>query len=153
PVMMINGRISDRSFPRYQRLQRWLRPVLANYYVLGMQSEIDRQRIESMGADAARVRVFGNLKFDVTPAGRRLEPQLAAFLQQWNDLWIAASTMPGEDELVLEAFRALRTSRPDLRLMIAPRHPDRSPAIIELIRSSGLKGVRRSSLNGDGDVL
>jgi 3-deoxy-D-manno-octulosonic-acid transferase len=153
PVMMINGRISDKSFPRYRRARRWLGRVLDDYAVLGMQSETDRERIESIGANPSRVTVFGNLKYDVTPLDRGVEPKLAAFLQRWQELWIAASTMPGEDELVLEAFLALKKTHPLLKLMIAPRHPDRSNAIAELVRARGLRGVLRSTLDGDGDVL
>src|SRR5262249_28591838 len=126
PVMMINGRISDKSLPGYARLRRWLRPVLDNYLVLGMQSELDRRRIESIGAKSERVAVFGNLKYDIAPPKRPLDPKLAGFLRKWTELWIAASTMPGEDELVLDSYLALRQSRPNLKLMIAPRHPDRS---------------------------
>lgn len=153
PVMMINGRISDRSLPRYLRMRRWLGQILDNYVVLGMQSETDRRRIQSIGADADRVTVFGNLKYDVDSSNRGIDPKLASFLQEWRELWIAASTTPGEDELVLDAFSILRTSRPGLKLMIAPRHPERSEEILGLIRSRGWKALRRTALQGDSDVL
>ena len=153
PVMMINGRISDKSLPGYAKLRRWLRPVLDNYLVLGMQSEQDRDRIESIGAKAERVAVFGNLKYDITPPARPLDPRLVAFLKNWPELWIAASTMPGEDELVLDSYIGLKQSRPGLKLMLAPRHPDRAETILELIKARQLIGVRRSALTQDGDVL
>ena len=153
PVMMINGRISDKSLPGYARLRRWLRPVLDNYLVLGMQSEQDRDRIESIGAKAERVAVFGNLKYDITPPARPLDAKLVGFLKNWRELWIAASTMPGEDELVLDSYIALRQSRPELKLMIAPRHPDRAGDILALIKARKLTGLQRSTLGHDGDVL
>jgi 3-deoxy-D-manno-octulosonic-acid transferase len=153
PVMMINGRISDTSLPRYLRLQRWLRPVLDNYAVFGMQSETDRQRIEKMGAASQRVRVFGNLKYDMTATTRRVDPALAELLRAWHELWIAASTMQGEDEFVLDAFAALRRSHDKLKLMIAPRHPQRAAAVVELARSRGLVCMRRSQLQPDVDVI
>jgi 3-deoxy-D-manno-octulosonic-acid transferase len=153
PVMMINGRISDKSLPGYAKLRRWLRPVLDNYLVLGMQSEQDRDRIESIGAKAERVAVFGNLKYDIAPPTRPLDAKLVAFLRNWRELWIAASTMPGEDELVLDSYIALKQSRPDLKLMLAPRHPDRAENILALIKARQLIGMRRSALGYDGDVL
>jgi 3-deoxy-D-manno-octulosonic-acid transferase len=153
PVMMINGRISDKSLPGYAKLRRWLRPVLDNYLVLGMQSEQDRDRIESIGAKAERIAVFGNLKYDIMPPARPLDPRLVAFLKNWPELWIAASTMAGEDELVLDSYIGLKQSRPGLKLMLAPRHPDRAGDILELIKARQLIGVRRSALTQDGDVL
>jgi len=153
PVLMINGRISDTSLRGYRRIRRWLGPILQNYSVLGMQSETDRQRIESLGADPNRVKVFGNLKYDVTPARRPLDSSLAGVLAGWKPLWIAASTMQGEDEMVLDAFIGVRKNRPELKLMIAPRHPDRADAIIHLVRERELKFTKRSAMSNDGDVL
>ena len=75
-VMMVNGRISDRSFPRYRWIRRWLKTVLNDYSVLGMQSEVDRERIESLGAGREKVRVFGNLKYDVLSGLHPLESNL-----------------------------------------------------------------------------
>ncbi len=153
PVLMINGRISDKSLPGYMRFRRWLGPVFDNYLVLGMQSETDRQRIESIGADPERVKVFGNLKYDVSGSGRQLPADFSEFLRTWGPLWIAASTMPGEDEFVLDAFAMLQAQHPDLKLMIAPRHPDRSGEIIGLAGLRSLKCMRRTALGGDANVL
>ena len=153
PVMMINGRISDKSFPKYQFVRRWLRPVLDDYVVMGMQSEEDRRRAEQIGADPKRVRVFGNLKFDVTTSHGRLEPKLEGRLRVCGELWVAASTMPGEDEFVLDAFQQLRQSRSDLKLMIAPRHPERADGVAQLARKRGLRVTLRSSLQSDWDVI
>jgi 3-deoxy-D-manno-octulosonic-acid transferase len=109
-----------------------------------------------MGADAAKVMVLGNLKYDVMGTARPLEPALARVLEVWNPLWIAASTMNGEEELILDAFGELRSSVPKLRLAIAPRHPGRFDAVEHLVRNRGYSCVRRTRLNGfDGntDVL
>src|SRR5438093_3170523 len=100
-VMMVNGRISDRSLPRYRLIRGWLKRVLDDYTVLGMQSEIDRERIEMIGANSAKVTVFGNLKYDALAANQPLEPTLSGVLSQHQPLWIAASTAPGEEEHVL----------------------------------------------------
>lgn len=145
--MMINGRISDKSFPRYRLVRRWLPRVLADYTVLGMQSETDRRRIEEIGADPAKVTVFGNLKYDlVTGTGRMLEPALADFLRGWGDIWVAASTMPGEEELVLDAFMELRKTHREVKLVIAPRHPERFDEVEEILRRQGLACFRRTLL-------
>jgi 3-deoxy-D-manno-octulosonic-acid transferase len=161
PVIMVNGRISDRSFPRYRRVRRWLGPVLNDYAVLGMQSETDGRRIEQMGAEAQRVQVLGNLKYDAAPADRPLDAQLAAALRRWQPLWIAASTMPGEDEMVLDTFIGLRQSRPQLKLLVAPRHPERAAAVAGLARARSLRTLLRSALrpphnaneDGEADVI
>jgi 3-deoxy-D-manno-octulosonic-acid transferase len=153
PVMMINGRISDKSFPRYKRVRRWLGPVLDGYAVLGMQSEIDRKRIQSLGANPQRVRIFGNMKFDSKVSSRVLDNKLSTFLGSWKPLWIAASTMPGEDEMVLDAFTSLRKSRPQLKLLIAPRHLDRTDNIAEVAHRLGLKCTRRTQLEEGADVM
>jgi len=144
-VMMINGRISDRSLPRYRLIRRWLKHVLADYAVLGMQSETDRRRIEMLGAVSAKVAVFGNLKYDASAAFRPLDPNFADLLARHQPLWIAASTTPGEEEHVLLAYKALQPHHPGLTLLIAPRHPSRFDAVEQLIRQSGLPCLRRSN--------
>jgi 3-deoxy-D-manno-octulosonic-acid transferase len=156
PVMMVNGRISDKSFPRYRLIRSWLRRVLADYTVIGMQSETDRRRIEEIGGDPRKVTVMGNLKYDVITGARKLDPAFADVLTRWSPLWIAASTMPGEEEKVLDAFVELRATRPEVKLLIAPRHPDRFPAVTALSEKSGFRCVRRTALSkdpGSTDIL
>ncbi len=153
PVVMINGRISDKSFARYRLVRRWLRTVFKDYTVIGMQSEMDRRRIEAIGADPRKVTVFGNLKYDVVGACRPVESTLAGVLARWREVWIAASTMPGEEEPVLDAFTSLRATHPRLKLVIAPRHADRFDTVEEIIRRRGIAFMRRTRLDADGDVL
>src|SRR5204863_423267 len=92
-VVMINGRISDKSFARYRLARRWLRRVFEDYTIIGMQSEMDRLRIEAIGADPQKVTVFGNLKYDEIASSRPLDTALASLLASWNQIWIAASTI------------------------------------------------------------
>ena len=152
-VLMINGRISDKSFARYRIVRRWLRRVFEDYTIMGMQSETDRQRIEAIGADPQKVAVFGNLKYDVVSSGKPLDPPLVTFLADWHQIWIAASTMPGEEEFVLNSFSELRKKHSDLKLIIAPRHTDRFAAVEELVKSRGLSCIRRTQLGNSGNVL
>jgi 3-deoxy-D-manno-octulosonic-acid transferase len=148
-VLMINGRISDRSFARYKRVRRWLGRVLDDYAIIGMQSETDRKRIEALGANPQKVSVFGNLKYDVTLASPSLDPALSNLLAGRNPVWIAASTMAGEEESVVNAFKKVKQSHPNLTLVIAPRHPNRFNAVYESLMQSGLDVVRRTEI-GDG---
>jgi 3-deoxy-D-manno-octulosonic-acid transferase len=145
-VVMINGRISDKSFNRYRLARRWLRRVFEDYAVLGMQSEIDRQRIEAIGADPRKVTVLGNLKYDAVASSRTLDATLGNFLEDWNPLWIAASTMPGEDELVLDAYMQLLAGHPNLKLLLAPRHPERCDLVEANVKARGLEVIRRTEL-------
>src|SRR5262245_49157484 len=153
-VVMINGRISDRSFSRYRLARRWLRRVFEDYTMIGMQSERDRQRIEAIGADPRKVTVLGNLKYDAVASARNVDSALSSFLIRWNPLWVAGSTMPGEEELVLDAFEQVLDAHPDLKLLIAPRHPERFETVAQIIERRGLQMVRRSRLAGsDPQVL
>jgi 3-deoxy-D-manno-octulosonic-acid transferase len=152
-VVMVNGRISDRSFPRYRVVRRWLKRVLDDFTLLGMQTEIDRERIESIGADGRKVTVFGNLKYDALDVQQTLAPELSNLLEQLPKLWIAASTMPGEEEQILDAYSTVRAKHPDLTLLIAPRHPDRFAEVERIIGSRGFRCARRSRLERGADVL
>jgi 3-deoxy-D-manno-octulosonic-acid transferase len=153
-VVMINGRISDKSFARYKRVRRWLRRVLEDYAVIGMQSETDRQRIEAMGANPHKVAVFGNLKYDVVASHRALDNGLTNLLEGWTQVWIAASTMQGEEEFVLDAFSEVRKNYPGLKLVIAPRHVQRFDTVEQIIRQRGFRLVRRTQqVAGSADIL
>jgi 3-deoxy-D-manno-octulosonic-acid transferase len=133
-------------------IRGWMKQILNDYAILGMQSESDRHRIESIGAISRKVTVFGNLKFDAVFGKRALEPALSRALRICQPLWIAASTMPGEEELILDAYRELRKRHPRLTLLIAPRHPERFDVVEGLIRSRGLDCVRRSTILTVGAV-
>jgi 3-deoxy-D-manno-octulosonic-acid transferase len=153
-VVMINGRISDKSYSRYRLVRPWLRRVFEDYTNIGMQSEMDRQRIEAIGANPGKVTVLGNLKYDAAVSSQRVNNDLRDFLRDWDPLWIAASTMPGEEEFVLDAFQQILKSHPNLKLLIAPRHADRFDAAADIIKGRGLEPMRRSKLGGpSGNIL
>jgi 3-deoxy-D-manno-octulosonic-acid transferase len=144
-VALVNGRISERSFPRYRSLRPLLRRVLSQVDVFLMQADLYARRVVAIGAPASRVRVVGSLKFEAAePAAPA--PELAARLAGPRPLWIAGSTMPGEEESVLEAFRRVREAVPGAGLLLAPRHPERAPAVEELVRRAGFECLRRSRL-------
>ncbi len=153
PVLWVNGRISDKSYPRYLWIRRFLKNTLSRYSVIGMQSEIDCQRILSLGAEPEKVFVIGNLKYDMPFLNMSLKEELAKELAVSDPLWIAASTMPFEEKMVLDAFAQLIKKHPRLRLLIAPRHPGRFDEVAALIEKSGYSYSRRSKLLGASQVI
>ena len=155
PVFMVNGRISDKSYRRYKLGSRWLRRVLDGYRILGMQSNLDADRMRRLGAPRDRTVVFGNLKYDAPTFAPRLDSTLNDRLSRMQPLMVAASTAPGEEPLVLEAYRRLRGKHPALKLLIAPRLPERFEEVEHTIQSAGFSLARRSRLssNDAADVL
>jgi 3-deoxy-D-manno-octulosonic-acid transferase len=144
-VAIVNGRLSPRSFPRYQRLRVLLRRVLGDVDLFLMQGEPHAERARLLGAAPARVQVTGNLKFDALPEPGSA-PALLSLLHGEGPLWVAGSTAPGEEAMVLEAFRGLRERVPGLRLLLAPRHAERFAEVVELTRGAGFDTVRRTEL-------
>ncbi len=149
PVVLINGRISPRSFPRYRLVGRPFRRVLEGIRLFCMQTAQDAERILHLGAPADRVRVVGNLKYDLPTLATG--PDVAGVraglgLPPGRRLIAAGSTHRGEEELLLGALQELRRSRQDLCLLLAPRHPERLEEVERLLRRAGLSWVRRSQL-------
>jgi len=151
PVLLANGRISDRSFNRYLRFSRVFRPVLPNFYCFCMQSGQDARRIEAIGAPADAVRVTGNLKYEIplrqTSPERRRELKAQYLVPAGALVFTAASTHPGEEEPVLTAYRALVEAQPASFLVLVPRHPERGPAVAELLARRGFTFLKRSQLS------
>ncbi|MEO5346100.1 MAG: 3-deoxy-D-manno-octulosonic acid transferase [Magnetococcus sp. YQC-9] len=151
PIVVVNGRISPRSFKRYHAI-RWLtRQLLADGTRYLMQSKADAERLIAMGAPAERVRVTGNLKYD--QALKSPDPALLNRLQArlgtpMSSVWIAASTHPGEEAMLLDLHRRLITTPLAPRLILVPRHPERTGDVLELIRQRGLECQRFSQLTG-----
>jgi 3-deoxy-D-manno-octulosonic-acid transferase len=152
-VVLANGRISDRSFRRYLRIRPFLKRVLGEVDLFLMQGEAHAERVQALGAPPGRVRVTGNLKFDAAEPGRPPE-RLARLVQgrpsRSRPLWIAGSTVGGEEELVLQAFHRVREQVGDAGLMIVPRHPERFDGVPPLVEAAGFRCRRRSSLEPDG---
>jgi len=156
-VAIVNGRLSPRSFTRYRWLRSWLRHVLADVDLFLMQGDAHAQRMLHLGAPPARVRVSGNLKYDVAEA--ETPPALARLIPAGtpqSPLWIAGSTVEGEEPLVLQAFAAARAHHPALRLLLVPRHPERFEEAAALATAAGWTVARRSALSApwsEGEVL
>lgn len=143
PLVLVNARMSARSFASWRRLKRSAGALLARVDLCLAQGEGDGQRYRALGAP--RVTVTGNLKFDAPPPPVDA-PALAALRQAIGErrVLVAASTHEGEDELVIAAHKALAAAIPGLVTIIAPRHPQRGRAIIELANAAEVPAVLRS---------
>jgi 3-deoxy-D-manno-octulosonic-acid transferase len=157
-TVVINGRISTRSYPRYRMIRPFFRRVLADVDRFCMQSDESARRLIDLGADPARVTVTGSLKFDSlqvpTPIahGRPRERVLRFFrLPPSRVVIVAGSTMKGEERAMLRAFDRVKSIAPDALLIVAPRNPERFEEAERLARDSGLATVRRSDLSIDSD--
>jgi 3-deoxy-D-manno-octulosonic-acid transferase len=149
PVAVVNARISDRSWPRYRRLQWLWRPFLRRLNPVLAQSEMDAERLRAIGCAPERVRVAGNLKFDVRAAE---EADATVQLKAWgagSRFIVAGSTLEGEEAALLEAWPALLNADPRLVMVLAPRHPERFEEVAALLEKSGLTWVRRSDWRSD----
>jgi 3-deoxy-D-manno-octulosonic-acid transferase len=155
PALVINGRISAKSYQRYRWVRFFIRRVLADINCFSMQSPLDAERIMTLGAPRERVRVTGNLKFDRLPppvTNTQKESLLASLrIEPGAPIFIAGSTHPGEHEIILEAYKQLLTTNSQLVLIIAPRHLERLASIENLIKEQGLKSVRKSTLASPRD--
>ena len=156
PVLLANGRISDRSFGRYRRVSWFFRPILEQLSALCMQTGEDAARITAIGAREPSVHVTGNLKYDV-PLVRATPQRVAELKKKYRipgDAFIftAASTHDGEDEPVLDAYQRLLCCGETSFLILAPRHPERAPAVAELLAKRGIRYRLRSRLaEGTGE--
>ncbi len=155
-TMLVNGRISARSYPRYRLARGFFRQVLADVDRCCMQSEESARRIIEIGADPARVVVTGSLKFESLDAhavaGRGAARVLRYFrIPESRPVFMAASTLKGEEAPVLAAFAAVRRVYPSALLVIAPRKPERFAEAEALARAEGLRVVRRTDLAVDAE--
>ena len=150
---VINGRISDRSYPRYRMVRPLFRRVLADVDRFCMQSEESARRLISLGADPASVTVTGSLKFDAlqVPApsaqGRRRERVLRFFRLSANrTVIVAGSTLKGEEAAMLRAFARVKSALPSALCVLAPRQPERFDEVERLARDAGFVVMRRTDL-------
>jgi len=156
PVVLLNGRISDKSFRRYRRIRFFMSRVLNDLTLAIMQSEPDAARIRELGLSDDRIVTVGNLKFDSeeAPTDTTLTDQIRARFDftDGRPLFVAASTHDPEEAVVLDAFRAVRKSQTSLRLLLAPRHPERFAEVAALLADSEFLVARRSTVPNNQDV-
>jgi 3-deoxy-D-manno-octulosonic-acid transferase len=147
PVAVVNARISDRSWPRYKMMRRLWKPLLGRLSAVLAQSETDAERLIAIGCAPERVRVAGNLKFDVRAAEEAEATRLLKASAAGLRLVVAGSTLEGEEAALLEAWPRLLMAEPQLAMVLAPRHPERFAAVATLLERSGLRWTLRSQWN------
>ena len=147
PLVIANARLSARSAKGYARLGDFIRTLLRRITLIAAQNEEDGERFIALGAKRNQLTVTGSLKFDIS-----VTPQLASravtLRRQWaphRPVWIATSTHEGEESAVIEAHQTLLREFPNLLLILVPRHPERFPDAINLVRQAGLSYITRSS--------
>jgi 3-deoxy-D-manno-octulosonic-acid transferase len=143
PLVMVNGRMSDRSYQRWQKMPGIIRGLLEQFALCLAQTSDDAERLARLGAP--RVIVTGNIKFDAAPPPA--DPRVVAHLSgliAGRPVWLAASTHPGEESAIIAVHRALANRHPHLLTIIAPRHPHRGPDVASVARQAGLRASRRS---------
>lgn len=144
PVAVVNARISDRSWPRYRRLRCLWRSFLGPLGCVLAQSATDAERLRAIGCDPARVRVAGNLKFDVRAAAEAEATRALRRLAPGLRFVVAGSTLEGEESALVDAWPRLLSADPNLVLVLAPRHPERFASVAALLDASGRAWSRRS---------
>ncbi|MBI5212619.1 MAG: 3-deoxy-D-manno-octulosonic acid transferase [Nitrospirae bacterium] len=149
PVLLMNGRISEKSFKGYIKLRFFIKDVLRRMDLFCMQNEVYADRIRAMGAEADRVKVTGNFKFDTRPS---------SYIPEWTKILqgttiIAGSTHRAEEDLIINAYIKLKSDFPMLNLIIAPRHPERFKEVEELIKRNNLKYIKRSEIANSNTPL
>ncbi|MFL6314365.1 MAG: 3-deoxy-D-manno-octulosonic acid transferase [Terriglobales bacterium] len=144
-LAIVNARISDRSFPRYRRFKWFFGRVLSEVDLFLAQTTEDAQRLREIGAPTERVRVSGNLKFDIRPnAQPALVNSLRTAVGKDSPVLVCGSTAEGEEEPVLTAFQAVQQTFPQAVMILAPRHPERFEKVASLISAEGFALQRRT---------
>ncbi len=158
-IAVVNARISDRSWPRYRRFRWALRRMLVHVDLFLPQTPEDSRRLQSIGAEAKRVQVTGNLKFDVSlPAPPAIVESLRQSLaaERAGPVLVCGSTVEDEEPPLLKAFENLRVGHPRAVMILAPRHPERFDDVAILLQQLGIPSFRRSRWQGEslaGGVL
>jgi 3-deoxy-D-manno-octulosonic-acid transferase len=144
PVYLVNGRMSDKSSRGYARFRRFFAPILENFRILCVQTELDRDRFRRV-SNSVRIEVCGNLKFDQALPETFPELSLSDYFGIGDaSILLGASTHPGEEVLLARIFRSLRPKFPRLRLVLVPRHVERAAEITNDLRAVGLSFHRKT---------
>lgn len=153
PIILFNGRISQRSFRRYLLFKFFFKECLQHISLFLMQTEEDRARMVEMGGESRNVRAVGNLKFDQTfPSYTQqtvMEVSKTLFLQGKEKILIAGSTHSGEEEILVGLYKELKKTDPDLVLILAPRHLERLEEVERILKKEALSWLRKTSLPMD----
>jgi 3-deoxy-D-manno-octulosonic-acid transferase len=144
-TLMVNGRISPRSFRKYKLTKFFWKRILTNLCAAGMIAEIDAERLKSIGMDSEKIQVLGNAKYDALAATAAPELQkeinLLFGVQKNERFFIAGSTHQDEEEVVINVYQELIKRYPDFKLIIVPRHIERTRAVLDILHKYNLDDV------------
>ncbi|MDQ2069612.1 lipid IV(A) 3-deoxy-D-manno-octulosonic acid transferase [Natronospira bacteriovora] len=146
PLMIGSARLSEKAHRRYRRIPGLVHEALSCVDMVAAQSDADAERFRDLGAPVERVETFGNVKFDLHASSSVAEQGagLRRSLFGERPVWVAGSTRQGEEEKLLDALEQIRIQKPDILLVLAPRHPERAGHLKQLIKARGLSSVSRS---------
>ena len=152
-VVMVNGRISPRSFRRYRIINFFWKRIMNMLDTIGTISTIDASRLESLGVKPSRIHVLGNAKYDSLAARAddflRGEIAVKLDISPGAKVFVAGSTHEGEDDVVLKAYRGLLERYPDMLMIIVPRHPERGNDVLSLAKDAGFDDcITMTEING-----
>jgi 3-deoxy-D-manno-octulosonic-acid transferase len=147
PIITVNARISDASLKGYSAIRFLIKPILNKISLFCAQTESDADRLKRLGASPDKVKVTGNMKFDQLGLAQVPGYRERLGLDFTSKLFIAGSTHPGEEEIILSAYSGLLNKFPGLKLLIAPRHPQRAKDLLKITAVYGFKGLEVSGLN------
>jgi len=148
PTLVVNGRVSDRSFPRYLKFRGFFAPLFSSLGSVLAQSELDAERFLALGVESERVSVAGSTKYDKPPQIVSDEDLAACAvdfgIRRDRACFVAGSVRPVEDEMIIEAYLKAAESVPGLQMIIAPRHPERFSAVADQLSAKNVLFRRRS---------
>jgi 3-deoxy-D-manno-octulosonic-acid transferase len=148
-ILVVNARISDRSFRGYRRWRTFLCRILSGVDLFLAQTAEDAHRLIAIGAPDAKVLTTGNLKYDVPPPSEpAIVRQLHTALDESAPVLVCGSTVEGEEQLLLDAFKKVLAARPRAVMLLAPRHPERFDEVARLVEQSHIPLTRRSQWTG-----
>ncbi|MDD5107935.1 MAG: 3-deoxy-D-manno-octulosonic acid transferase [Candidatus Omnitrophica bacterium] len=151
PVVTVNGRISDNSYGGYRAIKLFIRPVLNKVSQFCLQSDVDALRLQNLGVRKENIQVTGNVKFDINlEAAVGINASVyrqKLFFDQDDKLLVCGSTHPKEEESIFKAYQEILVSYPKFKLLIAPRHPQRSKDIGNLATDNGFMPIYISSIS------
>jgi len=156
PIVVVNGRISDKSYSTYRTIRSLIRPFLEKISLAFVQSQVDKERFHELGVSEGRLAVAGCTKFDSpVQAASDNTNRLRAELKIPEDatLLVCGSVRPGETEIILRVFKGLKDQFPNLKLLLAPRHPERFLDEEKLVQSFSLSLSKRSAATEAAEVF
>ncbi len=154
PAILVNGRISERSFVKYKRYRFFFTSMFRNFSELCMQTELDKQRMRQLGIPEKKLHTLGNLKFDTAPPPKNKHHDITNYIPHNTPVLVAGSTHPGEEELILQSIAKLRHRHHTLFSVLVPRDITRAQSLVKMATKFGFTATLRTAQpNPAADLL